>query len=140
MQTTIASPLDNFFSYFLKSKESGLLISENRLQLAKVHALLAHTGIHIAKSWRGTLRQLALDIPVAALITAPIEQEFFDIVQQYQQRSGLIQILDRSTLDITTVHCNPFYARLLLVVEKEDLAQIEATYPIRRYTGMIEII
>ena len=140
MQIAPRNPLDNFLSFFLKAREAGLIIAENRLQLAKVHSALGDAGLLLANSWRGTLRQLAMDSPVAALLSAPMPKEFFDVIQQYQRRAGMIQIMDRQSLDLTTVHCDPAFARLLLVVANEDLVAIEKEYPLKNNVGLIEII
>lgn len=99
MQTAESNPLSTFLECFTKVREAGLIVAENRLQLAKAHAVLSAYDFYFAKSWSGTMRQLALDVPVAALISTPFPREFFETVQQYQRRSGIIQIMDRETLE-----------------------------------------
>ena len=140
MQIVESDPLSIFLSYFMKSREAGLLIAENRLQLAKAHAALNAQNIFFANSWQGALRQLALDEPVASLISYPFSREFYEIVQQYQRRAGMIQIMDRDTLDLITVHCNPHNARLLLVVEATELEDIEEQMSLRNEVGMTQIL
>ena len=131
MQAVEADVLGTFMPLFMKAREAGMLVAQNRYQLARVHAELSTTHLSFASSWQGTLRNLALDVPVAALLSAPIGREFFEIVHQYQHRSGMIQIIDNHSLELTTVHCNPGKARLLLVVESSELEKIEEYTPLQ---------
>jgi hypothetical protein len=129
-----------FLQTFHNSGQAGLLVAEDRFQLAKVHALLARESFLFAKSWTSTLRQLALDVPVAALLHAPFASEFYDTIRQYQSKRGMIQITDSRSHDVMTVHCNPRSARLLLVTDVDELTAIEQLYQLRDTVGLIAMV
>lgn len=130
----------NFLNYFHKSKDCGLLIVSHREQVASVLGQLKSRGMALAQSWRGVLYHLALDTPVVFYMNHTMLPEEFDLIRQYQNQNGMIQLLDTKDKDLLTVHCNTRNARLLLLAADEDIRLIEKQFEFISSVGIIEYV
>lgn len=117
-----------------------MVVINDRSEVAPVMELLRSLGINLAQSWRGVLHHLALNMPVAFLLDRSISQEEYDLILQYQEQQGLIQLTESRSGDLITIHCDPSKARLLLLVSDEELKTIEREYEIMSHVGIIEYV
>jgi hypothetical protein len=140
MRSASSSALDNFLFYFTKSKEVGLLLVSENTNTSNILRILNQSGYSLAYSWRGVLHNLALNGSVVFYINQPLNKEEYDLIIQYQNHSGSINLIEKQTMQSTIVHFNPGLARLLIVAEEQSLSLIESKYDLMSVVGLIEYV
>lgn len=76
---------------------------------------------------------------VYMVLNSPLSKDTYDFIVQYGDRAGMIQIMDKKTMEYRTVQFNPYEAHLLLLAEVADIKNIEeGGMAIRDKVGLVE--
>ncbi len=118
----------------------GLIIVEDEEQIVVAEKLIKEHAFRMVGNWKELLQVLEQNRSVCYVLSHPLSKEMYDVIAQYSDRGGMIQIMDRETMILKTVKFNPTKARLLLISTNLNLKSIEQEYQIRNKAGLVEII
>ena len=129
-----------FLSYIEPQKEAGLVIASDSASLIETEKLLKKSGFQEAKTPIEVVDYLSNQKSVYTVLHSPLSKDFYDMVTQYTDRGGMIQLMDKSTMDFRSVQFDPKVSHLILMTLKENLIEIEKVFPLRDKVGMVEQI
>ena len=133
--------LTDFLAYVQGQKEAALIIASPTGAVSDAVQELTGAGYQRADSGLQALKLLNKGVSVAALLTHPISKEWYDFIVQYTDRGGMIQLMDKSTMEFQTAQFDARKAHLVVVVTSEDLQKIEAGgFMLRDKVGLVEQI
>ncbi|RMG39698.1 MAG: hypothetical protein D6719_12745 [Candidatus Dadabacteria bacterium] len=133
---SIQNRLEAYLYYFQKQDETGLLIVEDQRLFDWIDTVLKLNCFKPSLLWHEVLDHLEANIPTYTLINEPLSKELYDIIAQHWSRRGMIQIMDRDSMELRTVHFDPHLSKLLLVVNRDDLEEIENRFSIKNKVGL----
>ncbi|MEI6528767.1 MAG: hypothetical protein WCO10_03835 [bacterium] len=136
----IKEQTDNFLQTLKTQREAGLVVLANNKDFAEVEESLVENKFVQAKDWRQILKQLSASQPTFMYINGEFTKECYDLLKQYSERGGMVQIMNPATMNYETVSFDPFQAQLVFLVTKEALGWAEEKYSLRDKAGLMEII
>ena len=137
METTFTG----FLSYVQGQKEAALVIANSTGAVSDAVQELTDAGYQRVDSALQVLKLLSEGVSVAALLTHPLSKEWYDIIVQYTDRGGMIQLMDKSTMEFISAQFDVRKTHFVIVVTAEDLQKIEADgFLIRDKVGLVEQI
>jgi len=134
----IEEKIKTFLSYIEPQKEAGLIIAADSGSLIETEKLLKKASFQEAKDPIEVINHLSEKSSVYVVLHAPLSKDFYDMIVQYTDRGGMIQLMDKSTMDFRSVQFDPKVSHLILVTLKENLISLEKTFPLRQKVGMTE--
>jgi hypothetical protein len=131
--------LSEFLGYVQGQKEAALVIFSEYTNLIDASRELADVGYVRASPPIDVLDLLAKGSSVVATISHPIPKQWYDILAQYSERGGMVQLMDKETMEYKVAQFDPLHTHLVVLVSSGDLAKIEAEgFVIRDKVGLIE--
>lgn len=128
-----------FLGYVQKQKEAALVIFSEYRNLLDAGRELVDTGYVRASSPVDVLKLLAKGTSVVATISHPLPKQWYDVLAQYSERGGMVQLMDKETMEYKVAQFDPMHTHLVVLVGSDDLAKIEADgFVIRDKVGLIE--
>ena len=85
-------------------------------------------GYEVTDDYWTAISHLEHGRSVALQIAGELPRELFDLVNQYNARRGIVQVLEQPSLKIRLVQLDPLASRLLLVMANEDEAPNSERY------------
>ena len=132
--------VDNFLQTLKAQREAGLLVLENSKNFSDAEESLLKNKYIEAKDWKQILKQLSANQSVFIYVSGEFSKEYYDILKQYSERGGMIQIMNTDTMNYETVNFDPFQAHFVLIMTKDALGWAEDKFSIRDKAGLMEII
>lgn len=132
--------IENFLKTLKTQREAGLLILTNSKDFSDVEESLIKNKYTEAKDWKQVLKQLSLNQSVFLYVNGEFTKEYYDLIKQYSERGGMIQIMNTDTMNYETVNFDPFQAHFVLLMTKDALGWAEEKFSIRDKAGLMEII
>jgi len=114
------SMIDEFLSAFLCQTEAGLFIAESHEALSHLITVLKTNNFRFASDWKDIFERLNKGERVSVVLSEAPSKQILDIVRQYNDRQGMIQILNRETLDYSSAHIDVNVAKLLIIVSASE--------------------
>jgi hypothetical protein len=140
MGNAVQSKVFSFNDYLAEQREAGLFITNGKASTLKAMCYLEELGFARSQCWRDIVSNLEKEKSTYIVLQAPLSKELYDLIAQYYKRAGMIQIMDRETLVLSTTHFDPNKSNLLLIAEGNTLNKIESNFMIRDKVGLVEII
>ena len=132
--------IENFIKTFKAQREAGLLVLTNSKDFSDVEEVMLKNKFTEAKDWKQVLKQLSLNQSVFLYVNGEFTKEYYDLLKQYSERGGMIQIMNPDTMNYETINFDPFQAHFVLLMTKDALGWAEEKFSIRNKAGLMEII
>jgi len=136
----IQEQVDNFLQTLKVQREAGLLVLTNNKDFADVEESFLKNKYEEVKDWKQVLKRLSLNQSVFLYINGEFTKECFDLLKQYSERGGMVQIMNTDNMNYETINFDPFQAHFVLLITKEALGWAEEKFSIRDKVGLMEII
>ena len=136
----IQEQVDNFLQILKSQREAGLLVLTNNKDFSDVEESLLKNKYLEAKDWKQILKKLSENQSVFIYINGEFNKEHYDILKQYSERGGMIQIMNPDTMNYETVNFDPFQAHFVLLMTKDALGWAEEKFSIRDKAGLMDVI
>ena len=130
--------IEEFLKYFASLPHSGLLVLEDADLAGSLKSSLDRRGFVESRCWQEALLSLAHGLSTFIFLPSSLDPELYDLIAQYQARSGAIHIFDRNHMRFREAVFDPSRTHLLLIVSSTDLDQIERFHPLKQNVGLIE--
>ena len=136
----IQEQVENFLKTLKVQREAGMIVLTNSKDYSDVEEIMIKDKFTEAKDWKQILKQLSLNQSVFLYINGEFTKEYYDLIKQYSERGGMIQIMNPNTMNYETVNFDPFQAHFVLLITKDALGWAEEKFSIRDKAGLMEII
>lgn len=130
----------DYLYYFRNLIDLGLIIVKNDEDIVEIEKKVREYAISKVSNWKEILAVLKQNKPAYYILPDTLPKEEYDVLAQYADRGGMIQIMDRDTMDLITVHFDPTKGRLLLISSENHLNAVEKEYQILDKAGLMEVI
>ena len=137
---TDTGKLMQFLRFVDRQKEAAMLILDTPEKQQKAEQVLGDHGYSRAADWKEIFSHLTQEKSAYIVLSDRLPKELYDTIVQYTDRQGMIQIMDKKTMEYKTIQFDPRTVHLLVVVLMQDIEQIEKTYPLRTHVGLMEIM
>ena len=127
-----ASMIVEFLAAIEQQTEAALFIAKE--SGGSVGDAAAARGFVMTSRWKEALSALNEGRKVC-LNAGTISKEVYDLVRQYNDRQGMVQILDSETLELCSVHLAVESCRLLVLTTEP--AMNESKFPLLSQAGLI---
>jgi len=114
--------LTEFLTFQAGLPECGLILASRQDQ-PQVQNDVQAAGYEVTDDYWSAISHLESGRSVALQVVGELPRELFDLVNQYNNRRGIVQVLERPSLKIRLVQVDPLVSRLLLVMANEDEAR-----------------
>ena len=128
----------NFLEYFNKQPELGLVIIENKENILDLKDTLDKSGFKEVLNELEILNNLNEGFSLYTTLSSSISKEMYDLIAQYNSRLGMIQIMDKTTMNLRSIEFDPNNTHLVLVVSGNDLEEIQKQFNILDKVGLTE--
>jgi len=132
--------IKEYLSFFIKQGEPGLLIFEKEKDLTLAEKTIKKNGLNQVKNSLDLIKMLADGKSAYLILSDSIDKENYDVIIQYFNRKGAIQLLDKESMVLKNIEFNPLVSHLLLLATEKDLNVLEKTHSIRNIVGLIQRI
>jgi len=136
----IQKQTENFLKTFKAQREAGLIVLTSSKDFSDVEEEMIKDKFTEAKDWKQVLKHLSLNQSVFLYINSEFTKEYYDLLKQYSERGGMIQIMNPDTMNYETINFDPFQAHFILLITKDALGWAEEKFSIRDKVGLMEII
>ena len=132
--------IEDFLSHVAMQKEAGLIILSDSASLETAEKVLKASHFKETTDALEALTNFGNGTSVYVILRSPIAKELYDVIVQYSDRGGMIQVMDKAVMKLHSFEFDPNICHLVLLVLKESLEMIEKTFAIREKVGMTEQI
>ena len=115
------SSLIEFIGAVNAQSEAALCIAESDVMVPIIAQDLRSNGYRLCQGWKEAVNNLG-DCRRVALIATPITREVHELFSQYNDRSGMVQILDRESFTLLSIHLPVTLCRLVVVTTDTALS------------------
>lgn len=136
----IHEQLENFVKTLKVQREAGLIVLTNSKDFSDIEEIMLKHKFIEAKDWKQILKNLASNKSVFLYVNGEFTKEYYDILKQYSERGGMVQIMNADTMKYETVNFDPFQAHFVLLITKDALGWAEERFSVRDKVGLMEII
>lgn len=105
----------------------GVVLIDDERPIPDLAQRLERLGFFRSHSWRGVINCLNLDLPTFVVIPGQVPRELAELLKQYSEKNGKVQIFDFESNRMCNAQFNPRVAKILLIAKHEDLRIVEET-------------
>ena len=132
--------LSEYLNHFTKQKEAGLVIVDNLESLNQIKNQISQHGFVVVNSWQDITEKFQNGYSVCLDLPLNLTKEFYDLIAQYSARDGVIQIMDKTSMKLSSIQFDPSNCHLLLLSSKQNLEEIEKKHSLKDKVGLVERI
>ena len=132
------SKIKDFFDSIGADGDIGLFVTKTEAGRKEVTAGAQVAGYLVAKNWREVLDNLKQNGKVYIACGPDLPKPLYDLLCQYEDRGGAVQIMDKETMKFLTVQYDAGKARLAIVITEEDLVQVQKAFDVLSRVGLTE--
>jgi len=126
-----------FINQISSNGGTGLLVFADDLALLQAASEFADFGFFEVKNWKEAWDKLETGFSIFKQVSAPLQKEWYDIIVQYSERDGLLQIMDLDQGVLRGLHLDCYANQLVLLVTKAELQLIEKDFQLRERVNLI---
>ena len=130
--------IKDFFEGIGGDGDIGLYVAAADADRAAVVAQAENHGYRVAHDWKGVFNLLKENGKACIACGAELPKPLYDLICQYEDRGGAVQIMDKETMQFQTVQYDSHKTRLALVITEADLAQVQKSFDILSRVGLTE--
>ena len=120
------------------SHQAALIVADSPRELSALADSLRQCGLIEAQDWLTAAEELQSGRSVFLALAGGTPEELDDLLIQYERRGGMLQIVDRASLQLFEYHYDPRFVSLVIISTKDEwLAQPRQTSLARRLGSMI---
>lgn len=139
-ENTTQKTIADFLKYAAGQGETTLVVLEDESKLPEVESAMEAGGHRKTENWKEVFSALKDSVSAYTVLGRELPKEMYDTIVQYSARKGMVQIMDKETMELETAQFNPEVSQFSILVSRKNLNEIEKNFVIRDKVGYTETV
>lgn len=118
----ISPPLSliEFIRAVNEQTEAALCIANDGDSVHPIVEEFRKRGYSVSRDWKHAVNELS-DCRMVALVAETVSKELYELFSQYNSRTGMVQIFDRVSFSLLSIHLPVAFSRFVVVITNTAL-------------------